>query len=354
VQRRRQSLRTTRPSDEQVQFHVHQPRQQRDVAEVEFGAWTRDGVVRQAAFKRLCDDADPFEGRAPRFTNRDKVLFPATGFTKGDLIDYYVRIAPTLLPHLRDRPLTLRRWPDGVEGKTFYEKHAPSHRPEWVETTSIWSRGENRRIDYVLAQDAATLAWTANLAAIELHPSLSLARDMTHPTAVVFDLDPGPPAGLPECAEVALVLAELFERLSLTSVVKTSGAKGLQVYVPLGEGVATYERTKLFARQLAELLARRLPELVVARQTKQLRAGRVLVDWSQNDEHKTTVAAYSVRARERPLVSTPLSWEELRAAHAAGEEDGLAFDTAAVLARVAEQGDLLAPLLGTRQDLPDL
>jgi bifunctional non-homologous end joining protein LigD len=324
------------------------------VAEVEFGAWTREGLVRQAAFKRLCDDADPFEGRAPRFTNRDKVLFPAAGFTKGDLIDYYVAIAPTLLPHLRDRPLTLRRWPDGVEGKTFYEKQAPSHRPEWVQTTSIWSRGENRRIDYVLAQDAATLAWTANLAAIELHPSLSLARDMTRPTAVVFDLDPGPPAGLPECAEVALVLAELFERLGLASAVKTSGGKGLQVYVPLGEGVATYERTKAFARQVAELLARRLPELVVARQARELRAGRVLVDWSQNDEHKTTVAAYSVRARERPLVSTPLSWEELRAAHAAGAADELAFDTAAVLARVAEQGDLLAPLLGVRQELPDL
>ena len=293
-------------------------------------------------------------GRPLRITNWDKVLFPATGFTKGDLIAYYAQIAPVLLPHLRDRPLTLRRWPDGVEGQSFYEKHCPAHRPEWVETASIFSSSERRRIDYCLVQEPATLAWLANLAAIELHPSLSLARDTEHPTAVVFDLDPGPPAGLAECAEVALVLAELFERLGLRSAVKTSGGKGLQVYVPLGDGVATYARTKSFARNVAELLARRLPELVVARQAKSLREGRVLIDWSQNDEHKTTVAVYSVRARERPIVSTPLTWEELRAAHAAGEEDALVFDTAAVLARVAERGDSFAALLGLRQELPEL
>jgi bifunctional non-homologous end joining protein LigD len=365
------------------------------VAEVELGEWTREGVVRQSAFKGLRDDkdaadvvreelrdgaatpaADPgartpeavfpvvrrhgaaieaeLDGRTLRITNWEKVLFPATGFTKGDLIAYYVAIAPTLLAHLRDRPLTLRRWPDGVQGESFFEKNCPAHRPDWVQTASIFSSAERGRIDFCLAQEPATLAWTANLAAIELHPSLSPAQDVGHPTAVVFDLDPGPPADVLACAEVALVLEALFERLGLQSVVKTSGGKGLQVYVPLGEGVATYERTKPFARRIAELLEQRLPELVVARMTKRLRGGKVLVDWSQNDEHKTTVAAYSVRARERPTVSTPLDWDELRAAHAAGDGERLAFDAAAVLARVAEQGDLFAPLLGVRQDLPDL
>jgi bifunctional non-homologous end joining protein LigD len=367
--------------------------QPRLVAEVEFGEWTREGVVRQAAFKGLRDDKpasevvregagaatdprspeavfdavqrlggggrdDPFEaqieGRTLRITNWDKVLFPAAGFTKGDLIAYYVRIAPTLLGHLRDRPLTLRRWPDGVGSKPFYEKHSPAHRPEWVQTVSVWSERERRRIDYTLAQDAATLAWIGNQAGIELHPSLSLARALDRPTSVVFDLDPGAPAALEECAEVALVLHGLFERLGLESVVKTSGGKGLQVYVPLGEGGPTYERTKPFARRVATLLEQRLPDLVVSRMTKRLRAGRVLVDWSPNGEHKTTVAAYSVRGRERPTVSAPLSWEELRAAHAAGRARELSFETGDVLSRVDEQGDLFAPLLGVRQQLPDL
>ncbi len=328
------------------------------VAEVEFSDWTREGLVRQATFKGLRDDKPPAEvvaeevGRDVRISNWDKPLFPAAGFTKGDLVSYYARIAPAMLPHLLGRALTLRRWPDGVEGESFYEKHCPAHRPDWIETASIYSRSERRRIDYCVASEPATLAWTANLAAIELHPSLALARDPSHPTAVVFDLDPGPPAGLAACAEVALVLAGLFERLGLRSAVKTSGGKGLQVYVPLGERVATYERTKPFARRIAQLLEQQLPELVVSRMTKQLRADRVLVDWSQNDEHKTTVAAYSVRAGERPTVSTPLTWEELRAAHAAGAADRLVFEPDAVLARVAAHGDPFAVLLGTRQELP--
>ncbi len=363
--------------------------QPRLVAEVEFSEWTREGILRQGVFKGLRDDVDPaqvvrepqteetadtiapalsvtgptadgqglqaeVDGRRLKLTNHDKVLYPETGFTKGDLIAYYVAIAPTLLPHLRDRPVTLRRWPGGVEGQSFFEKNCPGHRPDWIETASVYSSSDRGRIDYCLAQDAATLAWFANLAAIELHPSLALARALEHPTAVVFDLDPGPPAGLPECAEVALLLEGLFDRLGLRSVVKTSGSKGLQVYVPLGSGATTYERTKPFARQIAELLERRLPDLVVSRQTKRLRAGKVLVDWSQNDEHKTTVGVYSVRARPRPTVSTPLSWEELRSAHEAGAAGDLVFDTAAVLARVAELGDLFAPLLGTAQELPEL
>jgi bifunctional non-homologous end joining protein LigD len=331
------------------------------VAEVEFSERTSEGLLRQPVFKGLRDDKPPEQVvreradlRGLRFSNWDKVLFPAAGFTKGDLVEYAVAIAPTLLPHLRDRPVTLRRWPDGVEGRTFYEKNAPSHRPDWVETASIFSSSERRRIDYVLVQETATLAWLANLAAIELHPSLSLARDMAHPTAVVFDLDPGPPAGLDECAEVALLLHGLFAQLGLRSAVKTSGGKGMQVYVPIGEGSASYERTKPFARRIAQLLEQRLPDLVVSRMTKTLRAGKVLVDWSQNDQHKTTVAAYSVRARELPHVSAPLSWEELREAHAAGAAQRLRFTPPEVLARVAEQGDLFAPMLGSAQSLPDL
>jgi bifunctional non-homologous end joining protein LigD len=331
------------------------------VADVEYSERTSEGLLRQPVFKGLRDDKPPEEVvreraelKDQRFSNWDKVLFPQTGFTKGDLIEYYVAIAPTLLPHLQDRPVTLRRWPNGVEGRSFFEKNCPSHRPDWVKTASIYSSDERRRIDYCLVQDAATLAWVANLAAIELHPSLSLARDMDHPTAVVFDLDPGDGAGLEQCAEVALVLEGLFSQLGLRSVVKTSGSKGLQVYVPLGEGVATYEQTKPFARRIAELLERRLPDLVVSRMTKRLRAGKVLVDWSQNDIHKTTVAVYSVRARERPTVSTPLAWEELREAHAAGATERLAFEPSDVLRRVADQGDLFAPMLGSVQRLPQL
>ncbi|MFL5817433.1 MAG: DNA ligase D [Conexibacter sp.] len=343
------------------------------LAEVEFSDWTQEGLVRQSVFKGLRDDKpaaavvveaggaaaqDPvvaaLGGRELRITNRDKPLFPQAGFTKGDLIAYYAQIAPTLLPHLRDRPLTVRRWPDGVEGRAFYEKNAPAHRPDWVETASIYSTGERRRIDYTLVQESATLAWLGNQAAIELHAPLHRASDPEYPTAVVFDLDPGPPAGLAESAEVALVLHGLFERLGLVSVVKTSGGKGLQVYVPLGEGVAAYARTKPFAHRLATLLEQRMPELVVSRMAKRLRAGKVLVDWSQNDPHKTTVAVYSVRARERPTVSTPLTWEELRAAHDAGAAEALVFDPAAVRARVAEHGDPFAPLLSVRQTLPAL
>ncbi|MDO8188285.1 DNA ligase D [Conexibacter sp. JD483] len=331
------------------------------VAEVEYTERTREGVLRQPVFKGLRDDKPPQQVvreradlRGQRLSNWDKVLYPSTGFTKGDLIDYYVAIAPTLLPHVQERPVTLRRWPDGVAGRTFYEKNSPSHRPQWVETASIYSRSENRRIAYTLVQDTATLAWTANLAAIELHPSLSLARDMDHPTAVVFDLDPGPGTGLQECAEIALLLEGLFAQLGLRTAVKTSGSKGLQVYLPLGEGAATYAQTKPFAKQIAELLERRLPELVVARMTRRLRAGKVLVDWSQNDEHKTTVCVYSVRAKERPQVSAPLSWEELRAAHADGAAAELVFDPQDVLRRVAEQGDLFAPMLGSAQQLPRL
>jgi bifunctional non-homologous end joining protein LigD len=287
------------------------------------------------------------DGRRLKLTNWDKVLFPQAGFTKGNLIAYYARIAPAVLPHLHDRPLTLKRYPNGVEAKYFYEKQSPSHRPEWVQTARIGS------IDYTLAQDRPTLIWLANLADIELHTSLSLAHSPEHPTMLVFDLDPGAPAGLVECCEVGQVLHGLFAQLGMESFAKTSGSKGLQVYVPLNVEV-TYEQTKPLARRVAELLEQRMPELVVSRMTKRLRPGRVLVDWSQNDAHKTTVTVYSVRARERPTVSTPVTWDEVAACREGGDDGVLSFEVDQVLARARTQGDLFGPVLSLKQQLPAL
>jgi bifunctional non-homologous end joining protein LigD len=275
------------------------------------------------------------------------VLYPEVGFTKGRLIAYYARIAPAVLPHLRDRPLTLKRYPGGVQAPYFYEKQSPSHRPDWVQTQRIGD------VNYTLAQDRPTLIWLANLADIELHTSLSLARAPKRPTMMVFDLDPGPPAGILACCEVALVLHGLFGQLGLQSFIKTSGSKGMQVYVPLNTAVG-YEQTKPFARRIAELLEQRLPELVVSRMTKRLRPGKVLVDWSQNDIHKTTVNVYSVRARGRPTVSTPIAWEEVSQARDADDPELLAFDTEQVLERAERLGDLFAPVLSLSQQLPSL
>jgi bifunctional non-homologous end joining protein LigD len=285
------------------------------------------------------------DGRRLKLSNWDKVLFSEAGFTKGDLIAYYARIAPAVLPHLRDRPLTLKRYPNGVDEQYFYEKQSPSHRPEWVQTSRIG------KLDYTLAQDRPTLIWLANLADIELHTSLSLAARPERPTMLMFDLDPGEPAGIVECCEVALVLRGLFTQLGLESVVKTSGSKGMQICVPLNSATS-YELTKPFARRIAELLEARLPELVVSRMTKHLRPGKILVDWSQNDAHKTTVTVYSVRARERPTVSAPLTWEEAQSCLQAGDPGMLSFETDEVLARVAATGDAFATLLSTRQELP--
>ena len=288
------------------------------------------------------------DGRELKISNWDKVLFPATGFTKGDLIAYYARIAPAVVPHVHDRPLTLKRYPNGVDAPHFYEKQSPSHRPEWVQTARIGA------VNYTLCQDRPTLIWLANLADIELHTSLSLAARPESPTMLVFDLDPGAPAGIVECCEVALVLRGLFKALGLESVAKTSGSKGMQLYVPLNQpgGKVTYAHTKPFARQIAELLEQRLPKLVVSRMTKRLRAGKVLVDWSQNDDHKTTVTVYSVRARERPTVSAPVSWDEVQSCLDGKDPELLTFTTDAVLERVAADGDPFAMLLSTSQKLP--
>jgi bifunctional non-homologous end joining protein LigD len=287
------------------------------------------------------------EGRQLRISNWDKVLYPETGFTKGDLVAYYARVAPAVLPHLHDRPLTLKRYPNGVDAPYFYEKQSPSHRPEWVQTVRIGD------VNYTLAQDRPTLIWLANLADVELHTSLSLAAKPEEPTMMVFDLDPGAPAGLVECCQVALVLRGLFDQLRLTSVAKTSGSKGLQVYVPLNTPV-DYRATKPFARRVAELLEQRMPELVVSRMTKRLRPGKVLVDWSQNDAHKTTVTVYSLRARERPTASTPVTWDEVELCHEHGDERQLTFEADELLTRASEQGDLFADAVTVKQELPPL
>ncbi len=291
------------------------------------------------------------EGRELKLSNLDKVLYPATGFAKGDLIAYHSQIAPVLLGHLMGRPLTVTRWPDGVQAKSFFQKQAPAHRPEWVRTATVASA--SKPIDYTLAEDLPTLVWLANLAAIELHVPLARADAIERPTALVFDLDPGAPASIVECCRVGLQLQGMFEHLGLESFAKTSGSKGLQVYVPLNSPDVTYARTKPFAKAVAELLEGAEPNLVVSRMTKARRAGKVLIDWSQNDAKKTTVCAYSLRASERPTASTPLRWDEVRAGRDSGDPAGLAFEAAQVLERVAEQGDLFAPVLSLVQELPD-
>jgi bifunctional non-homologous end joining protein LigD len=293
------------------------------------------------------------DGRALSLSNLEKVLYPKAGFTKGQVIDYYTRIAPVLLPHLRDRPLTLKRYPNGVEGQYFYEKQCPSHRPDWVRTAPVYSRHARRTIDFCVVDDLPTIVWTSNLADLELHTSLAKVADVTAPTILAFDLDPGPPATVVECAEVALRLRELFEHLGLESFPKTSGSKGMQVYVPLNTP-ATYAQTKPFAHGIAQVLERRHPELVVSDMKKTLRKGKVLVDWSQNDEHKTTVNVYSLRARERPTVSTPLRWEEVEGVLQSQDPEQLAFTSDVVLERVAEYGDLFLPILELEQELPVL
>jgi bifunctional non-homologous end joining protein LigD len=291
------------------------------------------------------------QGKRLTLTNLDKVLYPKAGFTKGQVLDYYLRIAPVLLPHLRDRPLTLKRYPDGVEAEFFYEKNCPSHRPPWVKTAPIRSDRNRRTMQFCLVQDVATLAWAVNLADLEMHVPLHRARDVDRPDSVVFDLDPGAPADLVACCEVAIILRDMFDRLGLKNFAKTSGSKGIQLYLPLNTRV-TYQETKPFARAVAEALAAQQSRLVVSNMKKSLRAGKVLVDWSQNDPHKTTVCVYSLRARERPTVSMPVTWDEVARCLQARDPSRLSFGTDAALRRVEERNDLFAPLLTMKQKLP--
>jgi bifunctional non-homologous end joining protein LigD len=283
------------------------------------------------------------EERRLSLSNLDKVMYPAVGFTKGQVIDYYTRIAPALLPHLRDRPLTMKRYPDGVEGQFFYEKRCPSHAPEWIRRERVG------KIDYIVCDDLPTLVWLANMADLELHPSLSLVDDIDRPAVMAFDLDPGPPAAIPECCEVAFLLRDALSQIGLESFPKTSGSKGIQVYVPLNVEDVDYDHgSKALSHALARHLEAQHPKLIVSQQRKDLRKGKVLIDWSQNDENKTTVSVYSLRARERPTVSTPLRWEEL------DDPDALVFEASDVLERVEEHGDLYAPVVELQQELPDL
>ncbi|HEV2467859.1 MAG TPA: non-homologous end-joining DNA ligase [Candidatus Sulfotelmatobacter sp.] len=299
------------------------------------------------------DSTIEIQGQHLKLSNLQKVLYPATGFTKQDVIDYYVRIAPAILPHLEGRALTRKRYPDGVDGEPFFEKNAPMHKPDWVKTAPIWSEGGRRTVHYILANDLATLVWLANLAALELHPSLALAEDIKCPTEMVFDLDPGPPANIVQCCQVAVWLREIFEHFNLHSFPKTSGSKGMQIYVPLNTPT-TFDATKMFSHALAQLLEQEHRDLVVSDMKKAIRTHKVFVDWSQNDEHKTTIAVYSLRAREHPTVSTPITWDEVDRTLKKKDAGLLVFESKQTVARFLKMGDLFEPVLHLKQKLPDL
>ncbi len=288
------------------------------------------------------------DGRQLTLSNLDKVLYPETGagpaFTKGQMLDYYSRIAPVLLPHLAGRALTMKRWPDGVAGHSFFEKNAPSHRPDWLRVERLASPGSTKNretIDYAVVEDLAGLMWVANLATLELHTPMWRVG-AAGPDLVVFDLDPGPPASIVECCEVALLLRESLAADGHDPVAKTSGNKGMQLYVR-ADGFGSSGETSEYAKSLAQRLEADRPDLVVSRMTKALRAGKVFVDWSQNNAAKTTVSVYSLRARAQPSVSTPVTWDEVASCRVA---EDLVFLTDEVLQRVDAAGDLFAPLVG--------
>ena len=288
------------------------------------------------------------DGRQLKVSNLDKVLYPEAGFTKAEVIDYYVRVAPAMLPHVADRGLTLRRYPNGVDAQSFFEKRCPSHRPEWVGTFE-GPGDRSGTIGYCALDSVAALAWAANMAALELHAPMARGADIDAPTMCVFDLDPGPGTGVPVCAAVALDIRAVLERLAdLQSFVKTSGSKGLQLYVPLNSP-HEHEHCSSFAQAVAQVLEKHHADRVTSTMKKSARPGKVFIDWSQNSRHKTTVAVYSLRARPRPTVSTPVTWDEVSDA-ASGAP--LSFEAPDVLDRVAEHGDLFAPTVSLEQHLP--
>jgi bifunctional non-homologous end joining protein LigD len=296
------------------------------------------------------------EGRELKLTNLDKVLYPEAGFTKGEVVDYYAKAAPVIVPHLRGRALTLRRFPEGVDDTdaAFFEKRCPKHRPEWVKTTRVLAGPRSGYIDYCVCEDLPTLVWMAQLAAIELHPSLSLGERPEQPTVLAFDLDPGPPADIVDCCRVALRLKGVLDHFGVECLAKTSGSKGMQVYVPLNTSTS-YEETRPFAQAIAQLLAKQTPDEVIAKMGKKtLREGKVFIDWYQNNERKTTIAAYSLRARERPTVSTPIGWDEVERCAESDDATCLVFEAGDVLRRIERDGDLFAPVLELKQALPEL
>ncbi len=286
-------------------------------------------------------------GRKLSVSNLDKVLYPVVGFTKGQVIDYYVRIAPLMLPHLRGRPITLRRWPNGVNETSFFEKRSPKHRPVWVGTvTGPGNKGGG--IEYTAISEIAALAWTANQAALEVHAPMALGSDLESPTMVVFDLDPGAPATITECCQVALLIRDVLESLDLEAFPKTSGSKGMQLYIPLNS-THTHEHASSFAHAVAQLLEKQNPKQVLSSMTRSLRKAKVFIDWSQNSRHKTTIAPYSMRAKDRPTVSTPITWDEVSDG---ASEEPLIFEANDVLERVDEYGDLFEPTATLVQQLP--
>lgn len=292
-------------------------------------------------------------GRTLELSNLDKVLWPKAGFTKAHVIDYYTKIAPVLLPHLEGRALTMKRYPNGVDGPFFYEKSCPSHRPDWVKTAGIFSETRGADIDFCVVDDLASLVWTANLADLELHTYLARADAPQVPTTMVFDLDPGPGTDIVDCADVAIAIRDMLEELGLQSFAKTSGSKGMQFYVPLNTPTS-YEETKPLARALGEVLEREASDKVTTNMKKSEREGRIFIDWSQNDDHKTTVCVYSLRAKEQPTVSTPLTWAEVEKLARDRDAESVRFLPDDVLARVKAHGDLFERVLTLRQALPTL
>lgn len=296
------------------------------------------------------------EGKELRLSNLDKVLYPKVGFTKGEMVDYYAKVAPAIVPHLKGRAVTLRRFPEGVEDldAAFFEKRCPKHRPKWVKTARVKAGPQAGFIDFCVCDGLPTLVWMAQLAAIELHPSLSLSRKHSQPTVIAFDLDPGPPADIVDCSRVALRLREVLTQIDLECFAKTSGSKGMQLYVPLNTKTS-YEETRPFAQAIAQLIAKQDPENILAKMGKKTdRSGKLLIDWYQNNERKTTISVYSLRARERPTVSTPVTWEEVEAVAESGDGSSLVFEAGDVLERIEEHGDLFAPVLELKQELPQL
>lgn len=292
-----------------------------------------------------------FDGKRVKLTHLGKFLYPESDFTKADVIDYYARIGPVITPHLKNRPLTLKRYPNGVNEEHFYEKQCPKFHPKWLETARV--QGEEKIINFCMANDLPSLIWVANLASLELHTSLSLCEDIMRPTMIVFDLDPGPPATLLQCIEIGLKLRDVLHDLGLQSFPKTSGGKGLHVYIPLNTPV-TYDQTKPFAHAVAELMEKRQRNLVTSNMRKDLRNGKVFVDWSQNDGHKTTVCAYSLRAGPKPTVSAPIEWKECERALKQQDASKLIFEAPEMLKRVDRKGDLFAPVTKLKQKLPSL
>jgi bifunctional non-homologous end joining protein LigD len=289
------------------------------------------------------------DGRQLKLTNLDKVLYPEAGFTKGEVIDYYARVAEVLLPHVGDRGVTLRRFPDGVEGQSFFEKRCPSHRPDWI-GTYLGPGDRVGDIGYCALDSRPALVWSANMAALEIHAPMARGRDIETPTMVVFDLDPGAPADIRDCCEVALWIRDTLDAVGLEVWPKTSGSKGLQLYLPVNRPGLTHEAASAFALAVAQALEKHHGDRVLSNMNKALRGGKVFIDWSQNSRHKTTVAPYSMRARPQPTVSTPVTWEEVEAC--ADDEIDLVFDAGEVLDRITEHGDLFADVLTREQSVP--